>query len=78
MTISTAFHIYGSLLESSNLIASVYETEKNTDSAFKYLKLTIALKDSLSRREKLKSIENMNLNETIRQREIATQVMSKD
>jgi hypothetical protein len=73
MTASTEFHMYGNLLESSNLIASVYESEKNADSAFKYLKLTIALKDSLSRREKLKAIENMNFNETMRQQEITTQ-----
>jgi tetratricopeptide (TPR) repeat protein len=73
MVADTIFHIYGDLIESCNLIASVYESERNMDSAFKYLKLTIALKDSLFMREKLKAIENMNFNETIRQQEIAAE-----
>jgi len=58
---------------SSSLLSSLYESGKNTDSAFKYLKLTISLKDSLYSQEKSKSIHNMTFQENIRQQEIAEQ-----
>jgi tetratricopeptide (TPR) repeat protein len=60
-------------MDASNFLASVYEFEKNADSALKYLKLTIAIKDSLFSQEKSKSIHNMTFEENIRQQELVEQ-----
>jgi hypothetical protein len=60
-------------MQADSFIASLYESENKTDSAFKYLRLTMTLKDSLFSQEKAKSIQNMTFEENIRQQEIAIQ-----
>jgi tetratricopeptide (TPR) repeat protein len=60
-------------MEASNFIASLYESRKDPDSAFKYLKLTLTLKDSLFSQEKSKTIQNMTFEENIRQQELVEQ-----
>jgi tetratricopeptide (TPR) repeat protein len=73
MTAGLLSHFAYLQLDATNFIASVYESEKNSDSALKYLKLTIALKDSLYSQEKSKSIQNLTFEENVRQQEIADQ-----
>jgi tetratricopeptide (TPR) repeat protein len=70
---ATGSYFNGRQLEASNLIAAVYESQSNTDSAFKYLKLTIAHKDSLFSQEKSKTLQTMTYSENIRQEELANQ-----
>jgi hypothetical protein len=60
-------------MQAGNFIAELYESEKKADSAFKYLKITMTLKDTLFSQEKAKSIQNMTFEENIRQQEIAVQ-----
>jgi tetratricopeptide (TPR) repeat protein len=59
--------------DASNFLASFYESTGKPDSAFKYLKLTISLKDSIFNLEKQQAIQRMTFDENIRQDEIATQ-----
>ncbi len=60
-------------LDASIFLGSYYESAKISDSAFKYLKLTIALKDSIFNLENQKTIQNLTFEENIRQEEMATQ-----
>ena len=60
-------------LHAVNFLGSFYENKKITDSAFKYLKLTLALKDSLFSQEKSKNVQALTFRENIRQQEIAEQ-----
>jgi tetratricopeptide (TPR) repeat protein len=58
----------------SSFIASLYEAMKRPDSALKYLKLSITLKDSLFSQEKLKSFQSMTFEENTRQQNIRDQI----
>lgn len=49
-----------------------YEQQYNSDSAFKYLKLSLATKDSLFNEEKARKVQSLTFTEQIRQQEIAT------
>jgi tetratricopeptide (TPR) repeat protein len=60
-------------MKAGDMIASLYETDKKPDSAFKYLKQAMILKDSLFSQEKSKSIQNMTFEENIRQQEMEAQ-----
>ena len=61
------------MIVASSLLAKIYTKKNITDSAFKYLKLTVALKDSLFSMEKVKRMENLSFNEQLRQQEIVTE-----
>lgn len=58
------------VLDASNFLADCYKA-RNTDSAYKYLATTIATKDSLYSQAKMSQIQNLTLEETMRQQEIA-------
>jgi tetratricopeptide (TPR) repeat protein len=73
MNLAVASKFSGLQMEASKFLASIYEAQKNTDSAFKYLKLTLSLKDSLFTEEKSKSLQNMTFEENIHQQELANQ-----
>jgi tetratricopeptide (TPR) repeat protein len=60
-------------LESSRILSGAYEIKSNKDSALKYLKLGISLKDSIFNLAKVREVQSLSLDETIRQREIAEQ-----
>jgi hypothetical protein len=60
-------HIY----ETSNFLSEFYKSNQNIDSAFAYLQVTMATKDSLFSQEKVKQIQNLSLQEKLRQQEIA-------
>ena len=62
------------------LLSDIYETQKRSDSVAKYLRLTIAAKDSMFSRQKYYQIQNMTFDEQIRQQEaknIQQQIQSK-
>lgn len=54
------------ILQSSELLSSIYEDLNNKDSAYKYLKISSEIKDELSDKSKVNEIENINLNEELR------------
>jgi hypothetical protein len=68
-----AVKLTSSQLEASNFIESIFESNKMADSSLKYLKLTIALQDSLYSQEKSKAVQNMTFEENIRQQDLALQ-----
>ncbi len=57
-------------LKAANLLADVYESEKNADSSLKYLHLAISVKDSLFNREKTTAFQNILFKEQEKQRDI--------
>src|SRR6185436_6101164 len=57
------------MLEAATVLASFFE-KTNNDSTLKYLKITIALKDSLFNQEKTKQVQSLTINEQLRQQEI--------
>ncbi len=64
-----SFHL--ECMNATNLLAELYSQAKKPDSAYKYLQYTMAYKDSLFNQEKTKELENLTINERIRQQEIA-------
>jgi heme A synthase len=60
-------HIY----ELSSFLTDFYNANQNIDSAYAYLKVTMATKDSLFSQEKVKQIQNLSFQEKLRQQEIA-------
>ena len=62
-----------SLAEAYSWLYKNYDQQKNGDSSLKYLKLSIAAKDSIFNEEKSRKILSLAFNEQIRQQEIATQ-----
>ena len=57
------------ILSSSELLAKIYDENHQIDSAFKYLKLSNAIKDELSDKTKVNEAENITLNEELRQKQ---------
>ncbi len=61
------------LQETTILLADIYEKEHTPDSAFKYLKLTIKIKDSLYSRQNKGDIQKVTTNEQPNQQELQKQ-----
>jgi tetratricopeptide (TPR) repeat protein len=57
------------MFNATNMLAAFYE-KSNSDSSLKYLKLSIALKDSLFDQEKVKQLQSLTINEQLRQSKI--------
>jgi hypothetical protein len=57
------------MFDAATMLASFYE-KSNCDSSLKYLKLSIALKDSLFDQEKIKRIQSLTISEQLRQTKI--------
>jgi len=57
-------------LEALDLLADIYKSRGNNDSAFKYLELTLATKDSLFNQQKVIQMQSMTFNEQLRQQDI--------
>jgi len=68
--LSTKIVYTNGILKSSELLSQIYEDKKQTDSAYKYLKISSELKDVLSDKSKVNEIENINLNEELREKQI--------
>jgi tetratricopeptide (TPR) repeat protein len=58
------------LLESVSLLHRIYARTAQTDSAYYYAQAELTYRDSIFRQENLSTIQNLELNETIRAREI--------
>jgi len=54
-------------------LSELYKEQIKYDSSYKYLKLNIAMRDSLYSQDKLKDIQNQSFAETIRQQDLADQ-----
>jgi len=61
------------VMRASGLLAQIYETQKKTDSAFKYLKLTNTLKDSLFSQQKTRAAQSFAFNQQFREQELIRQ-----
>ncbi len=57
------------MFEAVTMLAAFYE-KSNCDSSLKYLKLSMALKDSLFDQEKVKQLQSLTINEQLRQSKI--------
>jgi two-component system sensor histidine kinase UhpB len=58
------------LLKAANLLAAVYELQKNADSSLKYLHIAINIRDSLFNREKTNAFQNVIFKDKEKQREV--------
>lgn len=58
-------------LDASKFLADFYNGESKTDSAYKYLAIAVALKDSLFNEEKVRQVEYLTFKEHLRQLELA-------
>lgn len=55
----------GGLIDAASLLARIYYAEGQTDSAYKYLKLSYQLKDSVFSSEKIYRAQNLTFNESL-------------
>jgi signal transduction histidine kinase len=58
------------VLQAATMLATLYESENKMDSALKYLKLKIELKDSLFSLEKVKAAQNVAFNEQLQRQQM--------
>ncbi len=66
------------ILNSSQLLFKIYKQQSKFDSAFKYLQITSTLKDTLAQQNKINDIDNISLNESIREQEKSEQESQKN
>ncbi len=66
---STRLSYTSGILKQSELLSQIYEDKKITDSAYKYLKISSEIKDVLSDKSKVNEVENINLNEELREKQ---------
>ena len=59
-----------SLFKAANMLADMYESTGKSDSTLKYLRISIALKDSLFNREKTIAVQNLTYKEQEKQKEV--------
>ena len=57
-------------LRASTFLSTVFESENKVDSAFKYLKISNGIKDSLFNKEKIKQVQNFAFNQKLKEQEI--------
>ena len=58
-------------LDASNLLSSLYESKGLIDSAFKYQKISMALRDTLFNKERIQQVQNFTFSEKLRQQDLA-------
>lgn len=66
------------VLNSGQLLFQIYKQQNKFDSVFKYLQITSALKDTIAQQNKINDIDNISLNESIREQEKAEQESQKN
>jgi tetratricopeptide (TPR) repeat protein len=59
------------MLDAAKLITNIYESANKTDSAFKYLKIYLAMKDSLFSQQKITEVENFQFNQELYKQKLA-------
>jgi len=73
MEIAISLHFTRVVKESSEFLAEYYKKKSNTDSAFRYIEMLMAAKDSLYSQEKLKNVKDLQFNEELTRQESAAQ-----
>ena len=63
------------IAEISPLIADIYKENNRLDSAYKYLNLSVTLKDSLYNLDKIRQFQTLTFNESIRRQQLKQQSM---
>jgi tetratricopeptide (TPR) repeat protein len=63
----------GQLLDATAFLADYFKKRHIVDSAYYYLSAVVATKDSIFSREKIRKIQTLSFNETMRQQEITAQ-----
>ena len=58
------------LLKATNTLSEIYSVQKKPDSALKYLRIAVTIKDSLFSREKTMAIQNLAFKELEKQKEV--------
>ncbi len=66
------------VLSAANFLADYYKQRHIVDSAFAYLSIVIATKDNMFDKEKVKEIQNLTFEETVRQQDLAIQKKKAD
>ena len=66
------------ILNSSQLLFKIYNEQNKFDSSFKYLQISSALKDTLTIQNRVNDIDNITLNESIREQEKGDQEKQKN
>ena len=66
------------ILNSSQLLFKIYSQQNKIDSSFKYLQISSALKDTLVIQNGINDIDNLTLNESIREQEKVDQEKQKN
>ena len=61
----------GLSLDASNLLSSLYESKGLIDSAFRYQKISMALRDTLFNKERIQQVQNFTFSERLRQQDLA-------
>ena len=61
------------IIEITPLIASLYKEKNQTDSAYKYLQLSVDLRDSLYNLDKIRQFQTLSFNESARQQQLQQQ-----
>jgi serine phosphatase RsbU (regulator of sigma subunit) len=69
-SLSTKITFTNGILNASELLYKIFDDSKNVDSSFKYLKITNKIKDELSDKSRVNEIENITLNEELREKQI--------
>ena len=67
--LSSIVKLTNTILNASNILTKIYTKTNKIDSAFKYLTLSNAIKDDISDKSKLNEIENITINEELRQKQ---------
>jgi tetratricopeptide (TPR) repeat protein len=79
LSIAKTYHFVSPELAATQVLAFYYDsTVRNADSALKYLKAAVSLKDSIFNQEKLKTGQNLTFDESLRQQEIVFQKKRAD
>jgi signal transduction histidine kinase len=58
------------LLKATNLLSDIYTIQKKPDSALKYIRIALTIKDSLFSREKTMAVQNLSFKELEKQKEV--------
>jgi signal transduction histidine kinase len=69
--IADEYSFPGLSLNASDLLSSLYESKGLVDSAFRYQKISITLRDSLFNKERIQQVQNFTFSERLRQQDLA-------
>ena len=69
--IADEYSFPGLSLDASNLLSSLYESKGLIDSAFRYQKISMALRDTLFNKERIQQVQNFTFGERLRQQDLA-------